>query len=399
MSGFPSTPAEAAAQAAGYYYQIRFGLYRALKRLLRDPTGSIAIERIDDIAISTAQPSSQSLTVAEIDQLKHTSNPSVTFTDNSTAIWRTIGNWIRLSSLDADIALGLPDLVLVTNASVQPGSGISHLGPSEEDRDPAVAMTKLIAAAETSENKTSAKDRSDFLSLEAPIRFALVKAIRIVPGAPGLAALASEIEDLLHYACEISQLSDFRSELEGWWFDRLSDVLATGIGVVVPLLEIDARVSYLREKYKTSNLQIDVEESADQADSLGDYLFVKQVRAVKVGQQRLRNAQRDFLKASAQRSKWLRESRIDPAELDRYDRTLEEQWSTKAAILSDELPSPCTEDDKCKCGRATLGWAETQQTPLKGATAQFLTSGSYHALADRLRVGWHPEFKELFEVG
>ena len=50
VSEFPSTSAEAAAQAAGYYFQIRFGLYRALKRLLRDPTGSIAIERIDDRA-------------------------------------------------------------------------------------------------------------------------------------------------------------------------------------------------------------------------------------------------------------------------------------------------------------------------------------------------------------
>ena len=136
--------------------------------------------------------------------------------------------------------------------------------------------------------------------------------------------------------------------------------------------------------------------SIDRPDSLDAYLFVQQVRAVKASEERIRNAQRDFLKASAQRSKWLREARIDPAELDRYDLTLEERWSTQAAIYRDELPSPPSDDDKYKCGRATLGWAETQQTPLRGASAQFLTSGSYHALADRLRVGWHPEFKSMF---
>jgi len=36
------------------------------------------------------------------------------------------------------------------------------------------------------------------------------------------------------------------------------------------------------------------------------------------------------------------------------------------------------------------------QVPLRGASAQFLTSGSYHTLADQVRVGWHPEFAKLF---
>jgi hypothetical protein len=129
---------------------------------------------------------------------------------------------------------------------------------------------------------------------------------------------------------------------------------------------------------------------------LSEYLFVKQVAILQVGDQRIRNAQRDFLKASAQRSKWLRAARIDPAELNRYDANLEEQWSTQFAIVGDELPSGANEDDKRKSGRYLLGWAETQQAPLRGALAQFLTSGSYHTLADQLRLGWHPDFKNLF---
>jgi hypothetical protein len=72
-------------------------------------------------------------------------------------------------------------------------------------------------------------------------------------------------------------------------------------------------------------------------------------------------------------------------------------WVSAVALDVDGRDKP-GHDDRCKCGRATLGWAETQQTPLRGASAQFLTSGSYHALADQLRVGWHPEFKSIFEV-
>jgi hypothetical protein len=398
VSEFPETSAEAAAQAAGYFFQVRFALFRALKRLLRDPTGSIAVERVDDVALSSSNADLTTPALIEIDQLKHTTDPSTTFSDNSPAIWRTIGNWSRLIVSGSDLKLGFLDLVLITNASLQIDSGISSLGTSEHDRGPAAALSKLVAASLSSKNQTSEKDRRDFLALDEPVRMALIRAIRIAQNSPNLNALGGEIEDLLHYACEAEQLPELRAELEGWWFDRLSQVLATGVGAVVPLLEVDARVGYLREKYKRSTLKIDVEDATERPDSLNNYIFVRQVRSVKVGDERLRNAQRDFLKASAQRSKWLREARIDPAELDKYDRNLEERWSTQAAIHCDELPSPSSHDDKCKCGRTTLGWAETQQTPLRGASAQFLTSGSYHALADRLRVGWHPDFKNIFEV-
>lgn len=322
MSEFPETSAEAAAQAAGYLFQIRFALFRALKRLLRDPTGSIAIECTDDIAISSEQPVAGAPEVVEIAQLKHTTDPANVFGDASTAIWRTLGNWSRLVSSDAQINLPFLDLILVTNANLMDESGVSNLGPADDDRDPKIALTKLTNVALSSENKASEKDRQAFLALDDPLRVALIRAIRIAQGSPNLDGLGSEIEDLLHYACEAKKLPAFRTELEGWWFDRIANVFSKGVGAVVPLIEVDARVSYLREKYKRSSLIIDVDVSTERPDSLETYLFVRQVQVVKTGEERIRNAQRDFLKASAQRSKWLREARIDPAELDKYDQPL-----------------------------------------------------------------------------
>jgi hypothetical protein len=218
----------------------------------------------------------------------------------------------------------------------------------------------------------------------------------VVPNSPSLAALGSELEDILHYACEPLQLSEFRAELEGWWFDRVSSALSHGEGALIALLDLDARVSYLREKYKVSFLQIDIDDPTEHPDNLDDYLFVKQVKILNVGEQRIRNVQRDFLKASAQRSRWLRQSRIDPAELNKYDQVLREHWSTQFAIAIDELPSEPSEDEKRKSGRQLLGWAETHQTSLRGASAQFLTSGSYHTLADQFHLGWHPDYEKLF---
>jgi hypothetical protein len=384
-----TSTAAAPGQAAGYFYQLRYALFRALKRLLRDPTGSIGIERLDDIAHEKED------SLVGIEQLKHTSTGMQQFTDSSPAIWRTVGNWSRLIQ-DNSLNLATLELFLVTNGSIADGSGLSKL--CLDDRDPVVALVALRSAALDSQNRKSTDDRNEFLRLDGVVQAALIRAVRVVPNSPSLAALGAEIEDIIHYACEPAQLSDFRLELEGGWFDRVSADLSEGRGPLIPLMELDARVAYLREKYKTSGLQIDVEDPAEHPENLNDYLFVKQVTVLNVGTQRIRNAQRDFLKASAQRSKWLRQSRIDPAELNKYDVALEDIWSTQFAIFEDELSSQATEHEKCECGRRLLAWAETQQLPLRGASAQFLTSGSYHTLADQFRLGWHPEFKHLFEA-
>jgi hypothetical protein len=387
---FPATDAEAAAPAAGFFYQLRYALFRALKRSLRDPTGAVGVERVDDIAASSGG------VLAEVDQLKHTTNPDTVFTDLSSAVWRTLGNWIRLIQLSRELNLATLELFFVTNANLHADSGIALLGPVEDARDVASALTKLGEAALTSENEATAGDRALFLALDEPVRVALIKSVRFIQSAPNLEALKTEIEDILHYACESEKLSEFTTELEGWWFEKVATAFSGGIGLVIPLLELDAKISYLREKYKVSFLHIDVETPTDNPNSLDAYLFARQVLAVKVGEQRLRNAQRDFLKASAQRSKWLRDARIDPAELTKYDEALEERWNTQSTIMWDELSQACNEDDQCKSGRQVLGWAETQEVPLKGASAQFLTSGSYHALADSLKVGWHPNFRKMF---
>ena len=97
MSEFPETSAEAAAQAAGYFFQVRFALFRALKRLLRDPTGSIAVERVDDVALSSSNADLTTPALIEIDQLKHTTDPSTTFSDNSS---RDMANHWKLVAID-----------------------------------------------------------------------------------------------------------------------------------------------------------------------------------------------------------------------------------------------------------------------------------------------------------
>src|SRR5262249_1623304 len=142
--------------------------------------------------------------------------------------------------------------------------------------------------------RKSAKDREDFISLGEAAQFSLIQATRIVPNSPNLAALGSEIEEILYFACDSQMVPELHLELEGWWVDLVAQSLSKGVPALVRLIELGSRVDYLREKYKRTALQVDVEEPTDQPDNLSEYVFVKQILVLKAGELRVRNANEVF---------------------------------------------------------------------------------------------------------
>jgi len=66
-------------------------------------------------------------------------------------------------------------------------------------------------------------------------------------------------------------------------------------------------------------------------------------------------------------------------------------------IMVDEISEDTQEPDKRPRGPQVLGWAETQMMPLRGTQAHS-HKWSYHALADEVRIGWHPDYQGMFGV-
>jgi hypothetical protein len=383
--------AEAPGPAAGYVFQLRYALFRALERLKRDPTGAIAIEKIDDVVLLDAGGAP-----TELNQLKHVTAQGASLTDASKPLWRTLGNWARLI-VSGDLNLTRLELLLVTNASVPENAALADIGADEGSRDVEKAAEGLREVAKNSDNQETRKDREIFLGLSDAEQIALLRSLRVVWESPGVGAISSELDASLTFACEAGQLAELRHELEGWWIDQISSQLEKGTGATLQLSALDARISFLREKYKPTTLTFDQDEPDGNPADLAGHTFVEQMRFVGAGAARLANAQRVFMRASAQRSRWLRQAKIDPDELTRYDDDLVDRWQTHSAICWDELHESSDENDRKQSGRNLLAWAESQETPLKGASAGFLTSGSFHALSDLVRVGWHPEYEKKFK--
>lgn len=380
-----ASSSSAVGPAAGYFYQLRYSLLRALEVFPKHPTSIISIETLDDVSIE-----GEGLTVDS--QLKHSVDPSKKISKFSPALWRTLAIWMeRLRS-------GIDDhheFHFITTAQVDDDNPLHFLRPNPDDLAVTAALQGLEAAAKTSSSTTTAKDRAAYLASSDGERLALVRRIRLADTTPNLEAIGSEIEHEIRYACEAEQVADFRKDLEGWWVGRVFDTWIANSGVQVELEELGAQVSFLKERYKPSELPLDVPELSCQ-DLMEDSVFIKQIRAVTDSERRLRNAQKAFLRAKVQRSKWVREHRIDPTELEGFDEALRDRWEAHHAGECDALSAEPTPNEKIAAGKTVLRWAETSEVPIRSTRSVYLTSGSYHALADTLEVGWHPEFADLF---
>jgi hypothetical protein len=81
-------------------------------------------------------------------------------------------------------------------------------------------------------------------------------------------------------------------------------------------------------------------------------------------------------------------------ELEAYEQELIEAWEPRHAAMVEELPPNSPSEHKIAFGQNLFKWAEQEANfPLRSVRERFLTHGSYHILANRYAVGWHPDYK------
>jgi hypothetical protein len=95
----------------------------------------------------------------------------------------------------------------------------------------------------------------------------------------------------------------------------------------------------------------------------------------------------------------MRENLLLFGELDKYERTLREEWEIVFERAVDELGDDAAEDALTKTARDIYKWAETSCFPIRVRVSNAsMSRGSLHMLADKRAVGWHPKFLERLEV-
>jgi hypothetical protein len=392
---------DASASAIGYLYQIRSALFLAVKR--DDSAEQISLEVIDDVAFHAAD--SQTTTPVELLQFKHSLTRKAVLSDRSIDLWKTLRVWselIRAKRVDPQRTI----FTLVTTATTSSG-GLARLRHIE--RDPEQARTDIEEAGAFSDNQKVKLASACLNKLGLSDRKALFNNLYLLDSAPSIQETRRLLEHELRYLVDEpqTQLAGFTDRLEGWWFRNAVDHLVAGHKTPIAVDSIQRQVRDLREQFKRECLPDDFLTASvpeDHTAAADDRCFVRQLTLIRLNEQQIRLAQENYYRAYQQRSLWIRENLLGLNEIDRYEHRLIDEWRQKQSIAIDGLSTTAMDHEKALCGKGIYIW--TQETAV-GMSALFIrpqfqsgymVRGSFHMLADLLRVGWHPDYHALLSV-
>lgn len=383
----------AAQSAAGYFYQARLALAEALRYAYVDSGIEIAVEKLDDVSFEKEG------SALELLQTKHHLKKSGDLTDRSVDFWKTLRVWAEAVKADPSLP-GRTRFALVTTARAPIGSAASYLRPQDEGgRDPAKAEARLIEAGIASENAVLVKAIAAFSALTPEMRKSLVAAIEVIDGAPLIVELDALIEERLRMIAPRGKAALAREQLEGWWWPRICSALQAETPGTISVLQVELKLDDIRDSLKRDALPLDMEHidpPQAELDTFDEMRFVRQLLAIGIGANRLQFAKRDFYRASAQRSRWARQNLLFDGEVGRFDKTLIEEWQPRFAQMCDGLTEGCVEAALREAGQTLYSWIETDaRFPIRTSVSRFLNVGSYHILADALRVGWHRDYQTV----
>ncbi len=122
------------ASALGHHFQGRYALRLLLEIAARDPLGTIAVERLDDIVATSASGAIESV------QTKQHDGDS-TLGNASTDIWKTLRAWLSVFESENEPSL----YTLATTSVASAGSAAYFMRP--DSRDPTAAARLLTETA------------------------------------------------------------------------------------------------------------------------------------------------------------------------------------------------------------------------------------------------------------
>ena len=385
---------EASASALGYLFQFAKALHICIEQWMSaDTDWNVAVEAADDIEIH--QGSDRRLI-----QLKQRAE-GVRMTDLSEDLWKTLRIWAEAAKASR-IALAETKLFLLTTAELSEGSAAFYLQPrSSQHRDEDCALRLLrearMASKATKGSLPKCFEAFDELDVgDRPLQRSLISRIEVLGGTQDITEVRAALKGLAAFAVGHDAAKAFLARLEGWFYDRVIEQMQTPGGCPVTGIEFDEWLSDLQRQFRYDSLPIDhdIYDMASDASQAADKQFVRQLGLIGVGSERVGLAVRDYVRAFTQRSRWSAENLLRAGELGKYERRLVEEWQSRFAEMAEELGPEATEEEKKKEARMIYRWVDREaRFPIRtGCDEGFVTKGSYHMLADELKVGWHPDF-------
>lgn len=379
---------QASEQILGYLYQVRYALALLLENDNSDC--QISIEKFDDVAFSKDDIPIQLI------QLKHHIQHQGNLADASTDMWRTIKVWIDAISETPDILDGTNFLIITT--ATAPIDSAAFLLKKDSNRNPDTAYQKLKTVCFSSVNQAHQRYYDAFREAGEDTVKQLIRQIYIIDCASNIIDVEKDILKHIRYSCIPKHQKMIYERLEGWWFKKAIDALCCDTPVFVNQNQVRSFIVSVSQEYADDNLPIDILDIDDLQESnfsANEKIFHEQLKLICLGNHRMQLALRDYYRAFRQRASWVRNDLLYVNELGQYEQRLIDEWEHAFAAMEETLSETnnATEEEKAKEGRQLFSDIEKRDIRIRPKCQEaFIMRGSYHILANQLKIGWHVDF-------
>src|SRR5262249_16134911 len=298
---------------------------------------------------------------------------------------------------EGGLNLGKTILTLVTTGHASKDSAASKLRPhATQNRDTTTALEILREVARSSESLTNRPSYEVFLSLSEIQQRALVTSIHLLDSSPDIVDTRDQILKRMRISTRPQFLEMVFESVEGWWFKRLIRHLSSDSSTPILYRELLDQINDIQEQYQADDLPIDfLDAIVLNEDKLGqdERAFIAQLRLVMVGEPGIRKAINDYYRAFQQRSKCVRQELLLVGALEKYEKRLVDEWERLFEFMKADIGEDKDEATMKREGQALFNNIQKSEINIRPHFDEpYVMRGSYHILANQLRVGWHAEF-------
>jgi len=185
----------------------------------------------------------------------------------------------------------------------------------------------------------------------------------------------------------------------GWIKERTDGLLLEGKAAVLDVDEFNSEMLAFLPRIDFRQIltaiagTLEVTDDTIAAEQVRTY--VRQLELIEYSEEDVIEAINHFLRASAERAAWSKAGIVHVKSFDEYEDSLITFWKNKRAAHA-VIHNSLTGVDR---GKLLLADCGGHQQKLQGLEVPaFFTPGSFHALAEDKKVGWHPEYKSLLNT-
>ncbi|MCA3267061.1 MAG: hypothetical protein ING19_13445 [Azospirillum sp.] len=378
--------APAKTAASGQYLGFSLQAVRLCHHLLKAPDGSsVSIEYLDDTAIHYPDGA----VLLEQSKSALSTNP---VSDRSSGLWKTFANWAQLCiEKGPDLNITRFRLYLCPPKTVGVVEELHAAKTVDQAKSVLKKINKMAAAA--AQRRSSNPHITQFLKAGEDVCLQIILKFEFVSEIDPL----EPIREMLRVSVPDESLEQFCAAAIGAAKNQTDALIRDNKVAILEANKFRKIHQAFIRKHNILSLLNSTTSQPSEDNVLGTInaspIFVQQLNCIGLSKERVVRAVSDFLRSNADRVNWAASGHIVEANLDELNDSLERQFQ----IIRDEVEDINTHLDEDKRGRLVYGKCLAHQAQLAGNTLPaYFIPGTYNLLADMVRLGWHPKYKDLF---